>query len=45
MIAAYYDAPLEHTRQWLDGAKGVPNITGVMYTTWENNYAELEAFA
>lgn len=45
IIAAYYDAPLAHTRQWLEKAKGVPGVQGVMFTTWKANYSELEAFA
>ncbi len=45
LIAGYYDSPLEKTRKWLDEARGVPGIMGVMFTTWRNNYAELEHFA
>ena len=49
VIAGYYDvAPAEvapKTRQWLDSAAKVTGVVGVMYTTWENNYAQLEAFA
>lgn len=45
LIAGYYDGPLANTRQWLDKTKGVPGILGVMYTTWNSNYSQLEAFA
>ncbi len=45
IVAAYYDAPLKDTAAWLKSAKGVPGIVGMMYTTWENRYDDLEAFA
>ncbi len=45
ILAGYYDGPPQAIRAWLDNAKEVPNITGVMYTTWENRYDDLEAFA
>ena len=44
VIAGYYDAKPEQVKQWLAAAKG-RNVIGVMYTTWQNNYADLEAFA
>lgn len=44
LIAGYYDAPVEQIGQWLDSAAGKP-LVGVMYTTWQNNYADLERFA
>jgi hypothetical protein len=45
LIAAYYDVPLQRTREWLLKAKPISGVIGVMYTTWNNNYTELEAFA
>lgn len=45
LIAGYYDQSLDKTRQWLAKAKPVKGIMGVMYTTWRNNYDELEHFA
>lgn len=45
VIAGYYDAPPERVKQWLDAASKVKGVTGVMYTTWKNNYADLETFA
>jgi hypothetical protein len=45
LLAGYYDAPPEHIVDWLKEAEGVSNIDAVMYTTWENNYADLERFA
>jgi hypothetical protein len=45
LLAGYYDAPPERILDWLNSARGVPHIDAVMYTTWENNYADLERFA
>ena len=45
LIAAYYDAPLENTRKWLDSAVKVPGVDAVMYTTWQNNFSDIERFA
>lgn len=45
VIAGYYDSDVEHLRNHLAAAKSVPGIIGVMYTTWKQNYRDLEAFA
>jgi len=45
LIAGYYDAPPAKVRDWLDAAKAYPGVEGVMYTTWENNYRDLEKFS
>ncbi len=45
LIAGYYDSPLSMTKQWLEKAKSVAGVQGVMYTTWTVNYSQLEAFA
>jgi hypothetical protein len=45
LLAGYYDAPPGRILDWLKAARGVANIDAVMYTTWENNYADLERFA
>jgi len=45
LLAGYYDSPPERILPWLQSARGVNNIDAVMYTTWENNYADLERFA
>jgi hypothetical protein len=45
VLAGYYDGRPDQIRTWLDDARGVPNVTGVMYTTWQNRYEDLEAFA
>jgi len=46
MIAAYYDGDVAADyKMWTDAAKDISNIIGVMYTTWENNYSNMEKFA
>jgi len=45
MIAGYYDAAPERVRDWLSAARPFPGVIGVMYTTWENKYDDLEKFA
>jgi len=45
VIAGYYDAKPELVRDWLEAAKPFPGVIGVMYTTWEHKYGDLERFA
>ena len=46
VIAGYYDSDPAHVAEWLAAAKAVPgSVTGVMYTTWQNNYGDLEKFS
>jgi hypothetical protein len=45
VLGAYYDGPVNEVRQWLDSAAKIDRVIGVMYTTWEANYDDLEAFA
>jgi hypothetical protein len=45
VIAGYYDSNPAQIKDWLAAAQGLPNIDGVMYTTWANRYGDLEAFA
>ncbi len=45
VIAGYYDAKPERIREWLAATEGVEGVIGVMFTTWRNNYTDLEAFA
>jgi hypothetical protein len=32
-------------KQWLEAAKKVSGVEGVMYTTWKGNYRDMEEFA
>jgi hypothetical protein len=45
VIAGYYDSDPQNIQKWLAAAKGVPGVLGVMYTTWQNKYSDLEAFS
>lgn len=45
LIAAYYDGPMANTKKWVDSAAKTPNVVGFMYTTWRNDYKDIEAFA
>lgn len=45
VIAGYYDcSDLENLRKWHAAARGVPRVTGFLYTTWANDYKLLEAY-
>lgn len=45
ILAGYYDGDVSYTRTWLRDSIGLPNVDGVMYTTWQNRYDDLEKFA
>ncbi|MBI2923912.1 MAG: hypothetical protein HYY18_22870 [Planctomycetes bacterium] len=45
LIAGYYDAEPEKIRDWLEAAGKTKGVEGIMYTTWENRYGDLEKFA
>ena len=46
VIAGYYDSDPAKIAEWLAAAKAVPgSVTGVMYTTWEHKYGDLEKFS
>ncbi|MEW6307095.1 MAG: hypothetical protein AB1705_26830 [Verrucomicrobiota bacterium] len=45
IIAGYYDSNPANVLQWLDAAAKVKGVEGVMYTTWQRNFNDLEKFA
>lgn len=47
VIAGFYDDPAVATgiAHWREAATGLPGITGLIYTTWTNDYSHLEEFA
>jgi hypothetical protein len=47
IIAGYYDSGngAGAAKQELAAATGIPGIDGLMYTTWNNDYSQLESFA
>jgi hypothetical protein len=45
VIAGFYDAPgMKGFTNWDEAAKGIPGVTGFMYTTWQHNFTQLEAY-
>jgi len=45
VIAGYYDGdPQENLDMWLTAADGVPDVIGMMYTTWTPDYAKMPEF-
>ena len=45
ILAGYYDAAPERIAGWLGEAAKVKGVVGVMYTTWQRRYEDLETFA
>jgi hypothetical protein len=44
VIAGYYDSAPSLVTNWLNSARPYTGISGVIYTTWQNNYSNLELF-
>ena len=45
VLAGYYDQDTWIIDEWLKAGEGLPGITGAMYTTWRDNYDDMEAWA
>jgi hypothetical protein len=45
ILAGYYDDDPARMTAWLHDAAGIHGLSGVMYTTWQQNYGDLERFA
>lgn len=47
IIAGYYDSHngASSAQEELASAKGIPGVQGLMYTTWVDDYTQLESFA
>jgi hypothetical protein len=43
-LPSYYDSAPTLVTNWLNAARPYTVICGVMYTTWKNNYGNLETF-
>jgi hypothetical protein len=43
ILAGYYDGD-DNFATWDAAARGVPRVTGFMYTTWQNRYDDLERY-
>ena len=44
ILAGYYDADPQRITAWLEMAAKVKGVCGVMYTTWVDDYSQLERF-
>ena len=45
VMAAYYDSSPSTVTNWLNAGASFPGAIGVMYTTWQSSYGNLEAFS
>ena len=45
VIAGYYDDAPERIRDWLAAARPYTGVEGVMYTTWQHKFGDLEKFS
>jgi len=45
--SGYYDADEDGSAiaQWLENTRGIRGIAGAMYTTWEDRYGAMDAWA
>jgi len=45
LMAGYYDSdPAGNAQGWMESGRKTGNVEGIMYTTWQQNYSELERF-
>jgi hypothetical protein len=45
LMAGYYDGDaVTNAQAWLKTAAKIPKVTGLMYTTWQQDYSQLEVF-
>lgn len=47
ILSGYYDGDADGSgiAKWIDSAHGLPGVAGAMYTTWEDNYGPMDAWA
>jgi len=45
VLAGFYDGDPKSIAGWLKQGEGLPGVNGAMYTTWQNDFRHLEAFA
>lgn len=47
ILSGYYDGDEDGSAiaRWIENTKGVPGIVGAMYTTWEDRYSAMDAWA
>ena len=45
MMAGYYDDDAAaNASGWMETARATKQVDGIMYTTWKQDYSQLEAF-
>lgn len=44
ILAGYYDGDPRMITSWLNDARGIPGVNGVLYTTWCSDYSQTKAF-
>jgi hypothetical protein len=46
-LSGYYDGDEDGSQiaKWLENTRGIPGIMGAMYTTWEDRYEAMDAWA
>ncbi|MHC4714182.1 MAG: hypothetical protein ACYTAN_13090 [Planctomycetota bacterium] len=45
ILCGYYDGDSKRNiMRWMRASEGVPNVAGMMYTTWRQNYGDLAEF-
>lgn len=45
IVAGFYDGDLENVSAWLKSAETVSGVRGFMYTTWQQDFSQLEKVA
>jgi hypothetical protein len=45
VLAGFYDGDPQSIAGWLKQADGLSGVNGAMYTTWQNDFRDLETFA
>ncbi len=45
VLAGYYDNDPQQIKSWIAAGGETGRVTGAMYTTWQNDFSQLEAFA
>jgi len=45
ILAGYYDSDPKNITPWLKDSSSVDGVIGIMYTTWQSNFGDLEDFS
>ncbi len=45
ILCGYYDGPMQRNiTRWMTASEGIPNVVGMMYTTWIDDFSNVEEF-